>query len=385
MTDRDETTAALLKRFRFDSAAFDAMRVAILDGGYEARSRLSAAVEPPHLDDFVVLPPHASVEGKQLAEQGIAALARGEVGVVVLAGGMATRFGGVVKAVVEVVPGSTFLRLKLADIQATTAFANAKVPIFLLTSFSTTDEIRRATRELIHPRNPVRILEQSVTVRMTPSGEPFHDALGKPSLCATGHGDLLPTLRASGALAEFRRAGGRMLLVSNVDNLAASLDPRVIGAHCRGGKSVTVEVVGKEQGDRGGVPLWVDGHLQIVEEFRLPAGFDANQVPFFNTNTFVFDAEALDRDFALDWFPVRRKVEGRDAIQGERLLGQVTAFLPTQFLVVERHGSDGRFLPVKDQEELQQRMPEILGLSDAAGHPLVRRRTPTVSNLPMAG
>ena len=43
-----------------------------------------------------------------------------------------------------------------------------------------------------------------------------------------------------------------MLMVSNVDNLAASLDPRGVGAHCRGGKSVTVEVVRKEAGDRGG-------------------------------------------------------------------------------------------------------------------------------------
>jgi UTP--glucose-1-phosphate uridylyltransferase len=153
-----------------------------------------------------------------------------------------------------------------------------------------------------------------------------------------------------------------MLMVSNVDNLAASLDPRVIGAHCRGGKSVTVEVVRKEAGDRGGIPARVDGHLQIIEEFRLPAGFDSRQVPFFNTNTFVFDAEAIDRDFDFEWFPVCRKLDGHETIQAEQLLGQVTAFLPTQFLAVDRHGRDGRFLPVKDREELQTRMPEILDL-----------------------
>lgn len=383
MTDRDETTGSVLKRFRFDSDVFEKMRAAILAGGSDSKARLSVEVKAPRREDLVELPARDSAEGSELSKIGMAALARGEVGVVVLAGGMATRFGGVVKAVVEVTPGSSFLRLKLADVQAASAAANATVPIFLLTSFSTSDEIRRATRELINQRNPVRILEQSVTVRLTPSGEPFHDALGKPSLCATGHGDLLPTLRVSGALASFRQAGGRMLLVSNVDNLAASLDPRVIGAHCRGGKAVTVEVVRKEQGDRGGVPVWVGDHLQIVEEFRLPAGFDGAKVPFFNTNTFVFDAEALDRDFELDWFPVHRKVEGRDAVQGERLLGQVTAFLPTQFLVVERHGSDGRFLPVKDQEELSARMPDILSLVDVAGNPLVRRRNPTSGSLPM--
>jgi UTP--glucose-1-phosphate uridylyltransferase len=374
-----------LKRFRFDSAVFEKMRAAIVAGLSENSSRLTGEVRPPRMDDLTSLPPRDSAEGRELARLGMAALARGEVGVVVLAGGMATRFGGVVKAVVEVTPGNSFLRLKLADIQGAAAAANATVPVFLLTSFSTSDEIRRATRELIVPHNPIRILEQSVTLRLTPSGEPFHDALGKPSLCATGHGDLLPTLRASGALSVFRESGGRILMVSNVDNLAASLDPRVIGAHCRSGKSVTVEVVRKEHGDRGGVPVWVGDYLQIVEEFRLPAGFDGAQVPFFNTNTLTFNAEDLDREFDLEWFSVRRKVDGRDAIQGERLLGQVTAFLSAQFLVVERHGRDGRFLPVKDQEELAQRLPEILSLVDAAGNPLVRRRNPSGSSIPMVG
>lgn len=385
MTDSDETTVEILKRFRFDSAIFETMRAAIVAGLSENSPRLTCQVRPPRLDDLTSLPARESAEGRELASLGMTALSRGEVGVVVLAGGMATRFGGVVKAVVDVTPGNSFLRLKLSDIQAAAATANATVPVFLLTSFSTSDEIRRATREMISSHNPIRILEQSVTLRLTPSGEPFHDALGKPSLCATGHGDLLPTLRASGALSSFRQSGGRVLMVSNVDNLAASLDPRVIGAHCRSGKSVTVEVVRKEPGDRGGVPVWVEDHMQIVEEFRLPAGFDGAQVPFFNTNTLTFDAEALDREFDLDWFPVRRKVDGRDAIQGERLLGQVTAFLPTQFLVVERHGSDGRFLPVKDQEELAQRMPEILSLVDAAGNPLVRRRSPSGSSIPTVG
>lgn len=385
MTDRDETTGEVLKRFRFDSAVFEKMRAAILAGLSENSARLTCEVRAPSIEDLTRLPARDSAEGRELARIGMAALARGEVGVVVLAGGMATRFGGVVKAVVDVTPGNSFLRLKLADIHGTAAAANTMVPVFLLTSFSTSDEVRRATREMSSPHHPIRILEQSVTLRLTPSGEPFQDALGKPSLCATGHGDLLPTLRASGALNGFRQSGGRILMVSNVDNLAASLDPRVIGAHCRSGKSVTVEVVRKERGDRGGVPVWVGDNMQIVEEFRLPAGFDSAEVPFFNTNTLTFDAEALDREFDLDWFPVRRKVDGRDAIQGERLLGQVTAFLPTQFLVVQRHGTDGRFLPVKDQEELAQRMSEIMSLVDATGNPLVHRRDPSGSSIPAGG
>jgi UTP--glucose-1-phosphate uridylyltransferase len=363
MTELDETTRAILERFRFDRAVFEKMRAALLGtAGVPKSERLSGTVTCPGDADVVELAPRDSGDGKALAALGQAALASGEVGVVILAGGMATRFGGVVKAVVEVISGSSFLRLKLADIQAVAERNACTIPVFLMTSFSTSDEIRRAVRELGHPRTPIQIVEQSVTMRLTSEGEIFRDASGKPSLCATGHGDVLPTLRASGSLAHFRQSGGRMLMISNVDNLAASLDLRVIGAHCRGGKSVTVEVVRKEAGDRGGIPARVDGHLQIVEEFRLPARFDSSQVPYFNTNTFVFDAAAMDRDFDLEWFSVRRKVDGQETIQFERLLGQVTAFLPTQFLAVERHGREGRFLPVKDREELQMRMPEIQAL-----------------------
>ena len=238
MLDLDETTTEVLRRFRFDAEAFALLQREVAGGGSGRKPRLAAAVLPPTPGDLVTLPPRGSAEGDELARLGMAALARGEVGVVVLAGGMATRFGGVVKAVVEVTPGSSFLRVKLGDIQRAAARAHAGVTIYLLTSFSTADQVRSAARELIAPGDPLYILEQSVTLRITPAGEPFYDATGKPSLCATGHGDLLPTLRESGALSRFRQAGGRMLLVSNVDNLAASLDARVIGLTVGGARAL---------------------------------------------------------------------------------------------------------------------------------------------------
>jgi UTP--glucose-1-phosphate uridylyltransferase len=360
----DRATETILKRFRFDPVAFEKVRALAGRLGVE---RLSGMVVSPGGEDLVVLAQSASTAGEELAAIGRAALARGEVGVVVLAGGMATRFGGGVKAVVEVLPGRSFLRLKLEAIRLAAEAAACSIPVFLMTSFATSDEIQRAVRDVVHPQIPIQILEQSVTMRFTKAGEVCLDALGRPSLCATGHGDLLPTLRSSGALASFRKSGGRMLMVSNVDNLAATLDPRVIGAHCRGGKSLTVEVVRKHPGDRGGIPARVDGQLQIVEEFRLPVGFDSSNVPFFNTNTFLFDAAAIDREFDFDWFPVHRKVDGQETIQAERLLGQITAFLPTQFLVVDRHGRDGRFLPVKDRDDLDARKDEIQALIHGLG------------------
>jgi UTP--glucose-1-phosphate uridylyltransferase len=371
MNEVDETTWNTLKRFRYDPEILEMIRARLGNSGTATnQTALSGPLEIPSDADLHPLPSKESEEGKSLASEGLAAIRAGHVGVIVLAGGMATRFGGVVKAAVEVVPGYSFLRVKLADIQNVSTLTGSSILVFLMTSFATSDEIRRLMREVIHPHCPIEIVEQSVTMRLTSAGQVFHDALGRPSLCATGHGDLLPSMRISGALGRFREKGGRVLLVSNVDNLAARLDPRVIGAHLRSGKAVTVEVVRKESGDRGGIPARVGGQLQIVEEFRFPPGFDAAQVPYFNTNTFVFNADALDREFSLEWFTVRRKIDGREAIQAERLLGQVTAFLPTQFVTVERRGPEGRFLPAKDREEMQLRMPEIYAIIRDLGIPI---------------
>lgn len=56
---------------------------------------------------------------------------------------------------------------------------------------------------------------------------------------------------------------------------------------------------------------------------------------------------------------VEKKVRVRTAIQFVRLVGELTAFLPTAFVAVEREGPDGRFLPAKDPEELTRRLPGI--------------------------
>ena len=83
-----------------------------------------------------------------------------------------------------------------------------------------------------------------------------------------------------------------------------------------------------------------DARWKIVEAFRFPADFDQDSIPVFNTNTLLFDAEAIDRDFDLTWFAVTKQVGGKPAIQFEHLVGELSAFLPSTFLRVEREGAD---------------------------------------------
>jgi len=356
----DDATRRLLHQHAFDLSAFEAEQRALVEG--EAgpdHNRLHAEIKPPAAGDIAHLPALGSPSREELSERGRAAMARGEVGVVVLAGGMATRFGGVVKAGVEVFSSECFLSLKLADVAREADRARSEIPVFPMTSFATHGEVSALGQALELDGCPVTCFRQSASLRLTPEGDLFRDAEGKASPYAPGHGDLPAALRRSGVLERFLEQGGRTLFMSNVDNLLATLDPAVLGFHLERGRAMTVEVVQKEQGDQGGAPARVAGHLEIVEAFRFPKDFDQERIPVFNTNTLVFDAKALMRDFSLTPFYVEKQVEGRAAIQFETLVGQLTAMLPSSFLLVERFGPDARFAPAKDPAELERRRDHI--------------------------
>jgi UTP--glucose-1-phosphate uridylyltransferase len=353
----DAETLRTLAPYGFEPRALEALRERL--SGPAASNAVTATLLPPAAGDVTPLPPLGSAARSTLRRAGLALIARGEVGVVVLAGGMATRFGGVVKAVVPVLEGKSFLALKAEDVERVSREAGGQVRPLVMSSFSTHDTILAHVREQGLLGGRLDTFPQFVSLRLTPGGALFLDDAGRPSPYATGHGDFSFALRRSGALARFRAAGGTLLMMSNVDNLGATVDPAMLALHRELGATLTAEVVRKEQGDKGGAPARLGGVPQIIEGFRFPSGFDQDTIPVFNTNTLLFEAAALDRDFALPFYRVEKQVDGRPAIQFERLVGELSAFLPTRFVEVPREGADGRFLPAKDPEELQRRLPSI--------------------------
>lgn len=366
--DIDAETAQLLQRYGFEDIPFDSLRKRLIEGAIGAsQNRIRGDVQPPNEGDLRALPPLGGDLRRALDERGEEAMRQGTVGAVILAGGMATRFGGVVKAAVEVLDGKSFLELKLEDIAAVAKRAGATVPVYLMTSFATDDAIQEMARSMSTQQCPITAFPQFISLRLTPEGELFREDSGALSPYAPGHGDLTFALRRSGVLKRFRDGGGRLLMMSNVDNLTATLDPAVIGAHLESGAALTAEMAPKEPGDKGGAPARVDGKPQIVEEFRFPEDFDQERIPVFNTNTFVLDAAAIDADFPLTWFAVKKTVDGRPAIQFERLVGELTAFIESAFLRVERHGPDARFQPIKTPDDIGKELPNIVQALRARG------------------
>jgi UTP--glucose-1-phosphate uridylyltransferase len=359
---------ALLERYGFDRATFDVLRARLARGeATDAHNRIKGRVEPPKPGDVVALPAPGSAARKELEARGEALIKKGQVACVVLTGGMATRFGGVVKAAVEVARGKTFLDLKLADIKHAAERVKGRVPVYLMTSFATDAEVTRLAKAATSEAVPVETFPQYISLRLTGDGQIFRDKDGEASPYAPGHGDLSFALRRSGVLGKLLAQGVTHIYMSNVDNLAATLDPAIIGEHLASGKAISVEVADKAKGDKGGAPARVDNVLQVVEGFRFPSDFDQDDIPVFSTNSFVIDLKAIDRDFDLTWFNVVKEVEGKKVIQFERLVGELTAFLPCHAIGVAREGDDGRFMPVKDPPELDARRASIVSLLEKRG------------------
>ncbi len=360
----DDSTLRELSPFGFEARSLEAF-LRRLDSS--AGNEVVGSLTPPAAEDVVPLPARGTAERARLDAVGLSAIASGQVGAVVLAGGMATRFGGVVKAVVPVLDGKSFLELKHDDLARVSAKAGRAVPAWVMSSSATHERIVAHVQErgLTQGGRPgLEVFSQFVSLRLTPEGHLFREADGSLSAYATGHGDLTFALRRSGVLATFRAQGGRVLVMSNVDNLGATLDPALIALHLESGAQLTAEVVRKAPGDKGGAPARLDGVPQIIEGFRFPPTFNQDSIPVFNTNTFLLDAEAIDRDFELPYYRVEKAVEGRTAVQFERLVGELTAFLRSRFVEVEREGDDGRFLPAKDPDELARRLPMIQRITE---------------------
>jgi UTP--glucose-1-phosphate uridylyltransferase len=348
----DAATRELLERYGFDERLFEQLRARVAAGELSAAGNaVRGRVQPPLDEDLASLPAPDEPAYTEAREAGLAALRRGEVAVAVLNGGMATRFGGVVKGVVDAVDGLSFLELKLRETERVATAAGAEIPFAVMNSFATDD----ATQAFLRARGIEGALtfSQSVSLRLTREGEPFREADGSLSPYAPGHGDFGPALRASGVLDELRRHGTRLLMLSNVDNLGARPDPVVLGMHLLSGRRLTTEVAAKEPGDRGGAPARVGGRLLLLEGFRFPPDFDQSRIRVFGTNSFVVDLDELDAEYPLTWFYVEKTVGGRPAVQLERLVNELTSFLPTLFLEVPRTGPRGRFFPVKEPEDLE--------------------------------
>lgn len=356
----------LLDRFGFDRLRFERDFDRMKRGALDQASATITGTIAPAVDEVT----EVKYDGNhaRFREAGEAALRAGEVAVVVLNGGMATRFGGVVKGVVEVFDGLSFIALKARDVRRAHDAYGCAIPLVLMNSFATDEATRAhvdANERFGLAEEDLLYFTQTISVRLNEDLSLFIGDDGEPSYHAPGHGDFFGCIRSSGVLEKLRDRGVKYLLFSNVDNLGATIDPTVIGHHVLSSCPMTAEVTEKRRTasgawDKGGAPAHVDGFLQLVEGFRFPPDFAQETLPDFSTNNMMFTAEAIDRPVDLKRHVVKKTVDDRPALQLESITCEASAVkddegeavLPLNLLRVPREGDRGRFFPVKEPADL---------------------------------
>ena len=285
--------------------------------------------------------------------------------VIKLNGGLGTSMGlHGPKSLIEVKPGHTFLDLSVRQVLALRRRHGARVPLVFMNSFST----QRATLEAL-ARHPD--LEVDIPLDFLQNREPklraddLHPVEwpADPELewCPPGHGDIYAALIGSGMLDTLLEKGYDIAFVSNVDNLGAILDPRILGWMVEERLPFVMEVVeGTEAERKGGHIARHDGRLVLRETAQVPDGdesfTDYRRWLYYNTNTLWVDLRVLaERGVPKLPLIVNRKTADPadpstpEVLQLETAMGAALSVIDgAQAIEVPR----SRFAPVKTTNDL---------------------------------
>jgi UTP--glucose-1-phosphate uridylyltransferase len=294
-----------------------------------------------------------------------------KVAVVKLNGGLGARMGcWGPKSALEVREGMTFLDMAVRQVEWLNATWNADVPLVLMNSFQTHDDTVRVLRKYSSHDITIHCVIQSCYPRLdrttllplpSVAFNPHQKGLWYPP----GHGDVWRTLYRSGVLEELLQEGREWLFISNVDNLGATVDFRILHALVAGdldsvGCDFAMEVTPKTKQDRqGGVLVDYGGHPRLVEVSQVPDALRAEleSVRLYskhNTNNLWASARRV-RDLiecgSLHPHVIvsEREVDGAPAVQLETAAGAaIECFHKGVGIEVDR----SRFLPVKSTSDL---------------------------------
>jgi UDP-N-acetylglucosamine/UDP-N-acetylgalactosamine diphosphorylase len=223
------------------------------------------------------------VARRHIAEVGAAALAAGEVGVLIVAGGSGTRLGfDGPKGTYPIGPVSaaSLFQIHAEKIVALGRRYGRPLPLFIMTSPENHEATVRFFAE--HGQfslDRVRFFIQGQMPAVDrASGKVLLAEKGHIALSPDGHGGTLSALAAPGTngglscLGEMRKCGIRTLFYFQVDNpLVEIADPAFLGLHRQANAEVSFKVIEKLAPDeRLGVVVRVDGMPQVIEYSDLP-------------------------------------------------------------------------------------------------------------------
>ena len=224
--------------------------------------------------------------------------------VIKLNGGLGTSMGmSGPKSLLEGKDGLTFLDLSVRQVAGLRESTDARLPLVLMNSFATREPSLEALRRHgdVSGDLPPDFLQGRVPKLRADDLRPV-DWPDDPALewAPPGHGDLYLSLLSSGLLDALAQNDYAYAFVSNIDNLGAVVEPRILGWFAREEIPFLMEVARRTEADRKGGHLAQrpDGGLVLREVAQTPeedldAFQDIQRHRYFNTNTLWIDLRVL--------------------------------------------------------------------------------------------
>jgi UTP--glucose-1-phosphate uridylyltransferase len=338
----------------------------------DARQRLISGAATPIPSDS--LEPASGVARLDQLADGDLAGALQQFAMIKLNGGLATTMGlRSPKSLIEAREGRSFLDVIAGQVLVLRRAHSIELPLILMDSSATrgpTLQALAAYHELavdgLEPDFLQSMVPKLDAETLAPVAWPSDPAL---EWNPPGHGDVYGALRRSGMLSALLERGIDYAMISNADNLGATLDPRIAAFVVRERVPFLMEVVEGTEAERKGGHIArriADGQLVLRETAQTPpedeeSFRDYRRWRYYNTNSLWVDLRALDALLASSdgvlRLPVivnRKTVDPRDSdstpvIQLESAMGAaIESFPDSRLLEVPRR----RFVPVKGTDDL---------------------------------
>jgi len=290
-----------------------------------------------------------------------------KIAVLKLNGGLGTTMGmgGLPKSALEVRDGMTFLDLSVRQIEHLNEKYKVNVPFILMNSFNTDDDTQRIIQKYSNHNIQILTFNQSRHPRINKDSllpVPNSATSDKAQWYPPGHGDIFDALSNSGLLDKLIAAGKEYIFVSNVDNLGADVDMKILGHLVDSQTEFLMELTDKTKADvKGGTIIEYDGTVRLLEIAQVPKEHvedfkSIRKFKYFNTNSVYISLPAIKRimeeegGFELDIIVNNKSMDdGTNVIQLETAVGAaIKHFKGAHGVNVPR----SRFLPVKSSSDL---------------------------------
>jgi UDP-N-acetylglucosamine/UDP-N-acetylgalactosamine diphosphorylase len=244
---------------------------------YAGREQAFALPPPERITPVPVIGPDAATS--EVRRRGEEALQRGEVAVLVVAGGQGSRLGfDHPKGMFAVGPvsGKSLFQIHAEKVLALSRRYRKNLPFLVMTSDATDAETRAFFAEHRHfglPVEEVSFFRQGTMPALDlATGKLLLESPGRLFTSPNGHGGTLTALASSGLLERLQRRGIRHIFYFQVDNpLVKVADPVFLGHHLRAGAGASSKIIPKEEPkDKLGNLVQVDGRCTIIEYSDLP-------------------------------------------------------------------------------------------------------------------